>query len=49
MTHEIAAFPEASLAASMAPFDASQLAHQTLSTTAMAQNKDPHQKSRKHV
>ena len=40
MTHDIAASPEASLAATMAQFDASQLAHQTLSTTAMAQNKD---------
>lgn len=40
MTQDIAASPEASLAAAMAQFDASQLAHQTLSTTAMAQNKD---------
>lgn len=40
MTHDIAASPEASLAVAMAQFDASQLAHQTLSTTAMAQNKE---------
>ena len=40
MTQEIAAFPEASLAAAMAQYDASQLAHQTLSTTAMAQNRE---------
>lgn len=40
MTQDIATSPEASLAATMAQFDASQLAHQTLSTTAMAQNKD---------
>ncbi|WP_112309867.1 DUF6878 family protein [Pseudogemmobacter bohemicus] len=40
MTHDIAASPEASLAAVMAQFDASQLAHQTLNTTAMAQNKE---------
>ena len=40
MTPDIATSPEASLAVAMAQFDASQLAHQTLSTTAMAQNKD---------
>ncbi|MTH66690.1 MULTISPECIES: DUF6878 family protein [Paracoccus] len=40
MTQEIAATPEVSLAAAMAQFDASQLAHQTLSTTAMAVNKE---------
>lgn len=40
MTQEIAAFPEASPVAAMAQYDASQLAHQTLSTTAMAQNKE---------
>ncbi|MDQ2067208.1 hypothetical protein Q9295_12580 [Xinfangfangia sp. CPCC 101601] len=40
MTHDIAASPEASLAATMAQFDAAQLAHHTLSTTAMAQNKE---------
>ncbi|KFI24464.1 hypothetical protein CG51_17955 [Haematobacter missouriensis] len=40
MTHEIAATPEGNLAVAMAQFDASQLAHQTLSTTAMAQNKE---------
>ncbi|NPD17151.1 hypothetical protein HOY34_18325 [Xinfangfangia sp. D13-10-4-6] len=40
MTQEIAATPEVSLAAAMAQFDASRLAHQTLSTTAMAANKE---------
>lgn len=40
MTHDIATSPEANLAAAMAQFDASQMAHQTLSTTAMAQNKE---------
>ena len=40
MSQDIAASPETSLAAVMAQFDASQLAHQTLSTTAMAQNKE---------
>ena len=40
MSQDIAASPEANLAAAMVQFDASQLAHQTLSTTAMAQNKE---------
>ncbi len=40
MSQDIAASPETSLAAVMAQFDASQLAHQTLNTTAMAQNKE---------
>ena len=40
MTQDITTSPEASLATAMAQFDASQLAHQTLSTTAMAQNKE---------
>lgn len=40
MTQDIPTSPEASLAAAMAQFDDSQLAHQTLSTTAMAQNKE---------
>lgn len=40
MTQKIAASPEASLAVTKAQYDASQLAHQTFSTTAMAQNKD---------
>ena len=40
MTQDITTYPEARLATAMAQFDSSQLAHQTLSTTAMAQNKE---------
>ena len=40
MTQDFAAATKANLAAAMAQFDASQLAHHTLSTTAMAQNKE---------
>lgn len=40
MTQDISAAPEASLAATMAQFEAAQLAHRMLSTTAMARNKD---------
>lgn len=40
MTHDLAATTELSLTATMARFDASQMEHQTISTTAMAQNKE---------
>jgi hypothetical protein len=40
MTHDLAITSEISLTATMARFDAAQMEHQTLSTTAMAQNKE---------
>lgn len=40
MTQDTAAFPGTNLVATMAPFEVSQLARQTLSTTTMAQNKE---------